>query len=143
MRSGWGQPSTRADGTTVAWVLGREASVDVYRSVPTNVQIAIRLRPDPGVGRAQRMRLLLNGHELGVRRLRPGFQVVKAVAPSRIWRNGRNLLILQFAEVRCVGGVRGSQQACRPRAAAVDRIALLEKQSSVVPAGASTVSTSS
>ncbi len=128
MRSGWARPSIRADGTTLAWVLGREASVDLNRSVPTRVQIAIRLRPNREIGRTQSMRLLLNGHELGVRRLRQGFQVVKVVARSRFWCTGRNLLVLQFAEVCCQDDVRGSRPVGGSRAAAVDWIELLEKQ---------------
>jgi hypothetical protein len=122
MRSGWVKSTTSAKGTTSAWVLGGEASVDIRRYERTAARIVIRLWPHPEVAEAQRMRLLLNGYPLGERQLERGAQQLRFAAPPRSWRVGRNLLVLQFSEICCTADATDHQSTGRPRAAAVDWI---------------------
>jgi hypothetical protein len=115
MRSGWEAPSTLGNGVTVAWVLGLEASVDIARVESTTTPIKVRLWPHRGLGEDQWVRVLLNDHVLGIERLKSGPQIIEFDAPSEVWRDGRNLLVLQFSRVCCEGSKKR-------KAAAVDWI---------------------
>ena len=114
-RSGWEQPKTLANGVTVAWVGGKEASVDIGLGETSRGPIRIRLWPHRGLSGAQSVRVLLNGHVLGVRRLTSGPQVVSFEVPDERWTEGRDLLVLQFTRSCCEG-------RARRRSAAVDWI---------------------
>ncbi|MEJ2581641.1 MAG: glycosyltransferase family 39 protein [Acidobacteriota bacterium] len=114
-RSGWEQPKTRANGVTAAWVRGREARVDIGLEETSRGPIRIRLWPHRDLSGAQSVRVLLNGHVLGVRQLTSGPQVVSFDVPNERWTNGRDLLVLQFTRSRCEG-------TARCRSAAVDWI---------------------
>ncbi len=114
--SGWSRPRQHDDGTTWAWVRGSEASVDLGLLESIAHTIAIRLAPSTDLAGTQWIRVVLNGHVLGEKRLNRGSQVVHFNAPARFWRDGRALLVLQFSRIG--SGAAGST----PLSAAVDWI---------------------
>ena len=116
LRSGWNEATTRADGTTLARVLGREANVDIGLGEPMPGRITIRLWPNRRLAGSLWIRVLLNGRELGVRPLKPWPRVIGFDVPTEVWRSGRDLLVLQFSEVCREDG------SGRQRSAAVDWI---------------------
>jgi hypothetical protein len=101
MRSGWDVPTTFANGVTVARVVGREASVDIHRVEAAADPIRIRLWPHREIGENQWVRVLFNDHVLGERRLGAGPQIIEFEVPIHAWREGRNLLVLQFSRLCC------------------------------------------
>lgn len=114
--SGWGRSIRRSDGTTWVWVLGHEASIDLGLTELAPHQVAIRVAALPGLAGSQWIRLVLNGHVLGEKRLRPGPRELRFNAPARFWRGGDSVLVLQF------GRVRPGDGGGPPRSAAVDWI---------------------
>lgn len=115
MRAGWDPPTTLGKGVSVARVLEREASVDISRAESSTGPIRVRLWPHRELGDDQWVRALLNDHVLGVRRLTAGPQVIELEVPEEIWRDGRDLLVLQFSRVCC-------ERLKKRRAATVDWI---------------------
>jgi len=123
LRYGWSRPTTTPAELTVAWVLGREAGLDVPRTIASEARLTIRIRPHPEVAESQRMRLLINGAEIGQSLLQKGWNVLEFNISSEIWRSGSNLLILQFSDICCTAPqAHRVQPQGRPHAAAVDWI---------------------
>lgn len=114
LRSGWDRPRSRPDGTTLAWIVGPEASLELRLAEPSPGRLAVRLRSHPEIEDGQWVRILLNDHVLAEQPLSRNLQVVDADVPAELWRDGRGLLVLQLARVRS-GDVR-------PRSAEVDWI---------------------
>jgi hypothetical protein len=114
---GWAQPTTRDDGTTRSWVIGREARVDLSLPEPVPGRIEIRLRPHPSLDGRQWLRVLFNGHVVKEARLKPGLQIIGFGVPPRLWMGGLGVVTLQLSEVCCTEGKR------RRRSAEVDWIA--------------------
>jgi hypothetical protein len=116
LHSGWDPPRPRADGTTLAWIVGPEASLELRLAEPPPGRLAIRLRSHPEIEDGQWVRVLFNGQALAERELSRDLEVVVADVPAELWRDGRGLLVLQLARVRNAPGVR-------PRSAEVDWVA--------------------
>jgi hypothetical protein len=116
LHSGWDPPRPRADGTTLAWIVGPEASLDLRLAEPSPGRLAVRLRSHPEIEDGQWVRVLFNGQALAERELSRDLEVVGADVPADLWREGRGLLVLQLARVRETPGVR-------PRSAEVDWVA--------------------
>lgn len=116
LRSGWDRPRSRPDGTTLAWIVGPEASLELRLAEPAPGRLAVRLRSHPEIERGQWVRVLFNGRAVAEQPLSRSLQDVGADVPAELWRDGRGLLVLQLARVRDVPGVR-------PRSAEVDWIA--------------------
>jgi hypothetical protein len=117
---GWSRPKTWDDGTTFAWVIGREAAVILRRTTPAPARIGVRLWPHPQLADRQALRVLLNDVELTIRALRRGPQVIELNAPESAWRAGRNLLVFQFRAAFPAPDNAAPWQGPRPRSAAVD-----------------------
>jgi hypothetical protein len=115
LRSGWDAPTTFPNGVTVARVLGREASVDIFRAESATGAIAVRLWPHRKIDDDQWVRALLNDSVLGVQLLAAKPQIIEFDVPPDVWRDGRNLLVLQFSRVCC-------ENLKKRRSAAVDWI---------------------
>lgn len=116
LHSGWDPPRPRADGTTLAWIVGPEASLELRLAEPAPGRLAVRLRSHPEIENGQWVRVLFNGQALAERELSRDLEVVSADVPAELWRDGRGLLVLQLARVREAPGVR-------PRSAEVDWVA--------------------
>ena len=116
LRSGWDPPKPRADGTTLAWIVGPEASLELRLAEPSPGRLAVRLRSHPEIEDGQWVRVLLNGQALAEQELSRNLEVVSADVPAELWAHGRGLLVLQLSRVRGGSGVR-------PRSAEVDWVA--------------------
>jgi hypothetical protein len=118
--SGWGRPTLRGDGETYRWVLGYEASIDLGYAVSTRHRIRIRLQAHPDLADTQWLRVVLNGHVIGQRRLGREWRNLDLHVPATVWQKGnRGCLVLQFS--RACGN--GGYDTYRP--AAVNRIRII------------------
>lgn len=114
---GWAEPTTRDDGTTRSWVIGRETRVDLSLPEPVPGRIEIRLRPHASLDGRQWVRVVFNAQVVEEARLRPGLQIIGFSVPRRLWTGGRGVVTLQFSEVCC------TERKRRRRSAEVDWIA--------------------
>ena len=124
MGSGWSPLKNRSDGTTFRWVTGREASLQLPASAETDATIEISTRPPPELAGWQVVRVVINGRDIGWKRLRSGHQIVTVEAPAAVWRPGRNLLVLQFRGALPNPDARSPWIGPPPRATAVDWVAV-------------------
>lgn len=116
---GWGEDERGAGEVDLVWATARRAELWVPRA---GGAATIRLRLTPFVYEGmpeQRLRLLVNGHDLGERTLAPDWAEVMFAAPAEAWRTGANRLTLVFATVESPSRVLGSPDQ-RRLAAAVD-----------------------
>ncbi len=122
LRSGWSDLKRHADGTPFAWVTSREAAVEVLRSETTEARLAIVLWPVRILAHDQRIRVIVNDDILGEAHLDAGIQRVVLDAPATCWRQGRNLVVLQFWNLTEPLPGPGDGRTIPGRAAGVQRI---------------------
>jgi hypothetical protein len=116
---GWGEDERGAGEIDLVWATARRAELWVPRAAGA-ATIRLRLTPFVYAGMPeQRLRLLLNGQDLGERTLVPDWAEVTFAAPAEAWRAGANRLTLVFATVESPSRVLGSPDQ-RHLAAAVD-----------------------
>lgn len=125
LRSGWSDLKRHPSGTSFAWVESREAAVVIPRNQTTDAQIVIDLWPVRGLGDSQRVRLVVNDIPLGDSQLQPGLQRRVFSAPASCWRQGRNLVVLQFWSMAEASPGPGDGREIPGRAAGVQRIQVI------------------
>jgi hypothetical protein len=97
-QAGWGDIVVRDDGTTLAWVMGREASAEFGAVESSPGRLEIRLWPSRELADDMWMRALINGRVVGVRPLKPRPRVIGIDVPADVWHHDRNILVLQFMQ---------------------------------------------
>jgi hypothetical protein len=105
--SGW-HAQERDGATSFRWASQR-AELLVPLDHRAELRVQIRARPFTPPGRpAQRLRVDVNGHDLGEATLDGDWQTVEYVAPRAVWRAGVNRVVLTFAaETRPVDAAMG------------------------------------
>lgn len=124
LRGSWGPFERTKDGVTFVWATGLEAGVAFRCAADRPVRLRVRLWAYPGVGARQRVRGLVNGHEIGRTSLRQGPQELEVAIPKDFVRKGANLLVFQFALAIPPAPVNPRSQDRRPLACAFDQLEL-------------------
>ncbi|GIW09141.1 MAG: hypothetical protein KatS3mg061_0198 [Dehalococcoidia bacterium] len=117
--SGWGEDEVGAGGVSLVWATARQA--ELFLPAPGGAA-TIRLRITPLLYPempSQRLRLRLNGYDLGEQVLPPDWSELSVVAPASAWRSGANRLVLEFAHLASPQAVLGTPDP-RQLAAALD-----------------------
>ncbi|GIW05313.1 MAG: hypothetical protein KatS3mg060_0118 [Dehalococcoidia bacterium] len=123
---GWGEDERGAGDVDLVWATARRADLWVPRA-PGAATIRIRLTPFVYEGMpGQRLRLWLNGRDLGEHPLAAGWDEVAFDASADIWRSGANRLTLEFASTESPSRVLGSPDR-RSLAAAVDWLEIVPR----------------
>ena len=122
--SGWSGFETRPDGTTFAWAASLEAGVEIECATARPLTLRVVLWPFQVPGQAQRVRGFVNDHLLGELTLTGGSQTVDVAVPASALREGRNLLLFQFAYAVAPAQVTGGSRDWRTLACAFDRVEL-------------------
>ncbi len=116
---GWSYYENSPDRTTFVWATGYEVGALLHRGIPEDARIRVRAWAFSGLHSQQRVRGLLNGHVIGEASLGPQPQILEVPAPRSAWRDGENLLVIQFANAAAPVELGGSGDT-RPLAAAFD-----------------------
>ncbi len=98
---GWSADEGDIGGASGAWVDGREAELYLPLRFDTAqpLDVALRVQPFAYPGAPpQTLSVAMNGVDLGIQTLQPGWQEVRVTAPAEATRSGLNRLTLRFGD---------------------------------------------
>ncbi|MCS6802665.1 MAG: hypothetical protein RMM58_00970 [Chloroflexota bacterium] len=123
---GWGEDERGAGEIDLVWATARRAELWIP-CPPGAATIRLRLTPFvyPGMPE-QRLRLRLNGRDLGEQALAPDWAEIEFDAPAEAWRRGANRLTFEFAAVESPARVLGTPDR-RSLAAALDWVEIVPR----------------